>query len=240
MTWPERLDVGPSNLPAARASASAHSKSSLSIYLCRSERCDDKQPRAVPTAPATRQVGPSNLSNLKNPSVSAQEIPVNDRYQLERLVPIGRNVSGAPTRAVTPQERRFVQRLYGSNPTYTEALIDYVTTRAWTIACHVPLAPWCLQRLAEPGHRCNGRCFQTTRRDHGAWLDHSVWLRRGPGRRPDQWALLSQPYDVDRDDLDATVSALGAAWEITGAAPYGFDTVAVLVEGVTRDPEVTP
>lgn len=71
-----------------------------------------------------------------------------------------------------------------------------------------------------------------------SWCDHPRWLRRGPGRRPEQWILACSIYHLsatEADDLDDLTARLGATWALLGDSPYGAGTRLLLVVGRSRD-----
>lgn len=111
---------------------------------------------------------------------------------------------------------------------YAARLIAFCAQHGWDVHANQRLR--CVRRLDNPRHCC-GECHDARDmqlKDHGRGLnlDHVVLLRRGgTSNRPEQWALLSQPY-ADTDPSGCAVRL--------GPAPYGHGTHALLYIGKTR------
>lgn len=121
-------------------------------------------------------------------------------------------------------------RPYGSqDPNYLPALETFCNARGY-IAVD---ADWqCLRRLANPRHKCSHDADDNWRSFNTRTLDHLVRLK---ARNSSHWALLGQPYDLDRALADRLVTESGAdRWEHCGPAPYGHGTSAVLIVGRTE------
>lgn len=125
-----------------------------------------------------------------------------------------------------------VDRLWRTGTiSYATALERFAQQHGWEVHTGAPIH--CLHRLDDPAHRpryswVRGACFQGLHHgigEDGRNLDHLAWLRRGPARRPEQWALLSQPYG----DVDPSGTALHL-----GPAPYGLGSAALLYVGRPR------
>lgn len=115
--------------------------------------------------------------------------------------------------------------LYGMDNNYRERLWTFCQTWDWTL--HPNQNRLCVGLLENPAHVCNHREPTHDKLTRSRFnLDHAVLLRRGPARRPEQWAILSQPYS----DSDPS----GQAEHLVGEAPYGFGTHGLLYYGLIR------
>lgn len=128
-----------------------------------------------------------------------------------------------------------VSELYGahSNPAYPTALLDLADRLGYRVIGSGWHYGTCTARLSNPCHRCSHDRIESSRN----CIDHAVWMVRGDGRRPEQWALLSQPYGIDAAAFDLLATERGATWRHLGPAPYGHGTAAVLIEGRVSDRE---
>jgi len=113
------------------------------------------------------------------------------------------------------------------------AMIRLLDDYGWT--CYYEHPPWsyCWRRLENPAHRCT---HDWPRADNCLDIDHHRWLRRGTGRKPTQWGLLTQPYnDNAMPALAEWAAAHGAVGVVhAGRAPYGHGTTAYIIEGQPR------
>lgn len=109
--------------------------------------------------------------------------------------------------------------------TYAERLFEFCHAHGWAV--HPNQRKLCADLLANPGHICSRHVPNVWRHAGGMNIDHPVLLRRGPAdtHLARQWAILSQPYNMD--------DPLGVALHL-GEAPYGLGTHALLYVGAER------